>query len=764
MARKPTTKRPSPREEEAAPTPPYLLLAVVWVGIITLLFFTSPLPNSAAFETRLDYWFLFPEIASVAFSFGSDSSLASLIERIPYWFVAAVVVVSAVALGDGLLRRLHLLGELPPSLRVAFAGGLGLSVLSLCTLLLGVVGLLSGWIFWPMVLTPIAYRFWRRRSEADSFPATFRETKMDGFAKLMIGVAFPFVVAIVLGASLPSVDFDVREYHLQGPKEFFLNGRVGFLEHNVYTSFPFLTEMLSLTGMVLVGDWWGGAIVGKLILASFGLFAAFAIYGLGRMIDSRAAWFGVVFWLTSPWCYRASTIAYTEGALAYYVIAGFAAAYLAWQQRSVGWWIVTGFLAGSAMSCKYPGLVQAVAPALVAFAAYVVWRTKMEAGPIWSNLGRSLVGFLVAAAFAFGPWALKNLIETGNPVYPLGYSVFGGVDLNDAWAAKWKGGHSPPFNVLTSPIRAVPDFVRAAADVFIKNDWQTPAVAWFAPLALLVMLRRGRGLIAGGAAFTLWLYVMWWALTHRIDRFWVPMLPVTCLLAGIGARSIQLISDDSGDSNERDGLWWSRVVVLLLAVSVIYHWTFIAVGQAGYQHWLSPYEVAKREAASSALGIQLLNEALSEEDRPLLVGEAQVFELKMRPIYNTVFDESIFQRLTSADLSEPDADQRTANVNEFCERLRGAGVTHLFVNWSEVLRYRETYGYTDYVTPKRIADLVDAGVLNPLPLDERKTHVLWEDLNESTRNEIERWGPELHVRLNGVDGFRRFELYEISCK
>jgi hypothetical protein len=55
----------------------------------------------------------------------------------------------------------------------------------------------------------------------------------------------PFLLLMLFGAMTPSIDFDVKEYHLQGPKEFFQAGRIGFLEHNVYTSFPFLTEMLS---------------------------------------------------------------------------------------------------------------------------------------------------------------------------------------------------------------------------------------------------------------------------------------------------------------------------------------------------------------------------------------------------------------------------------------------------------------------------------------------------------------------------------------
>ncbi len=62
----------------------------------------------------------------------------------------------------------------------------------------------------------------------------------------------------LVGGVSPTTDFDVKEYHLGGPKEYFLKGQIEFLPHNVYTSFPFLTEMLSLAAMVLMNDWLAG--------------------------------------------------------------------------------------------------------------------------------------------------------------------------------------------------------------------------------------------------------------------------------------------------------------------------------------------------------------------------------------------------------------------------------------------------------------------------------------------------------------------------
>ena len=68
---------------------------------------------------------------------------------------------------------------------------------------------------------------------------------------------------MILAAMLPTIDFDVLEYHLEGPREYFQSGRIGYLPHNVYTNMPFNVEMLHLLAMEVMGDWWWGGSPGR---------------------------------------------------------------------------------------------------------------------------------------------------------------------------------------------------------------------------------------------------------------------------------------------------------------------------------------------------------------------------------------------------------------------------------------------------------------------------------------------------------------------
>ena len=96
----------------------------------------------------------------------------------------------------------------------------------------------------------------------------------------------------------------------------------------------------------------------------------------------------------------------------------------------------------------------------------------------------------------------------------------------------------------------------------------------------------------------------------------------------------------------------------------------------------------------------------------LCVGEAQVFDAEFPLVYNTVFDRSILQEWT-ADLRPGVAsgDLPLRGADEIRTKLRDEGITHVLVNWQEIVRYRMSYGYTDYVGPKRFNELEKRGVL-----------------------------------------------------
>ena len=741
-------------------------IAVVWlIGFLAFFYCQTP-PNNPTYR-RFEFW---PEVPfrlldmvdPPADAAAPPSGWSFFPQRFDLMLTAAIILAGAWGIGHLSLRPLRLPLKSRCAERTVFAFALGLATLSLLTLCCGLASWLRAEFFATVILGSVLAESWLRlqnwRStqpigiEDDSPPTTPKPlvSRMVALVMSLIPIA-PFLLAMLLGAMLPSSDFDVREYHLQGPKEYYQAGQITFLPHNVYTSFPFFTEMLSLLSMTLRGDWIRGALVGKTVLMCFGPLTGLAVYAAGRRwFSPKAGWLAALVYLTMPWTFRISTIAYAEGGLTFFLFVSLLAFAIAVEKQrdepSVAsrLFFLCGLLSGCAMACKYTGVVSVVVPLFAATCA-APFVLRLPAEQRRRIAVRVAAIFLMGTTVTIGPWLVKNLVETRNPVYPLMYTLFGGHDWDEALNAKWRAGHSPP-NYTDLPQRIL--------EVTAGNDWLTPLLFGLAPLSL--MLFRRRQIDRYLWLYLLWLFATWWVLTHRIDRFWVPMTPVVAVLAGMGAVSIR-------------GKSWQIVSGCGIAAAVLFNLAFVISGAAGNNAFLADL----KHAQQAPPGIAYLNNELPPNSHVLMVGEAQVFDAEFPLLYNTVFDHSIFEHWSATDIRR---------------RFRAEKITHVFVNWQEIHRYRTTYGYTKFVTPERFSALVERGILESpttlavelsppdspqqenfqprqiaLPSGEQLLiYSARPDFSEKERRELAKWGTKLLPEFNGRRLFVVGQVYAVA--
>jgi hypothetical protein len=732
-----------------------LWLSLAWLVGFSLFYYSFTLPNNH--YGRFEILFLLPQVFP-AEDFGS---LANLGQRASLIGVAIVIWAGTWGLGHLAMRAIspplvavgltHNRKERGgPSAEVAsshralehafFAMALGMSAVGLLTLLLGLAGLLNRGVFIGLFLaaigTEVALRFQAGKSMPPEPRANHGGSQVAGarqnyplFFWLTVGVVVPFLIVMWLGSMTPEADFDVGTYHFEGPKEYFQNGRITFLSHNFYTNFPFLTEMFALLGMVLRGDWYWGALAGKSALFGCAPLTALGLFAAGRRWFSvPAGLLAVVVYLTTPWIDRVSIIALAEGGMTYFLFATMFAAMMAVERLHAGqsasrWIFITGLLAGSGMGCKYTGLMQVVIPAAIGLAvAAWIYRPSIrpaskdqspkseEAEPQTSSKGswtldlglwtKTVAIFAAGLAITVGPWLLKNVVFTGNPVYPLAYNIFGGRDWNPELNANFIRAHSPKDH---RPLDLVTKFV----DVMADNDWSSPLAFALAPLALLVP--RGRRFSISLWLLVIYLIVTYWAFTHRIDRFWMPMVPVLSLLAGIGAAR----------SGHRS---WVAVCGGLMGLAILYNFELVA-GEfpdgariCGYNAFLTDLSAARRTAQGAGDPyVAYLNRVLPPGSKVLSVGDSQVFDLEFPVVYNTVFNPSIFEKWFAgpAPPASKPRDWPLKPSREILEKLHAEGITHIYVDWAWIRRYREpgNYGFTDFVHPALFDRLMADGVL-----------------------------------------------------
>lgn len=626
--------------------------------------------------------------------FGADDELPlGLFDRVPLILVAMCIVAIAWATGSLVVRGSKLDERLTRLECELFSTGVGLSLWSLWTLLIGLLGLLSQtWLLWlpAVVSTGLAGFQLKGRSDASTAvaePNADVTVRDDGLSIHWLWLGLPFALVFVLAGVLPPHDFDVLEYHLQAPKEWYQAGQITFLPHNIYANMPLGAEMFALLPMTIVpGDegWWQGALIGKTVMAVVGVLTALVLYTAGkRCAGSTAGVVAALAYLSTPWTYVISTSGLIEGVLSFYFLLAVYAVWL-WRRepettesnsRLSSKWrllLLAGFLAGSAAAVKYPALLFVVFPLALA----VTWgyrRLDWKAGPV----------FILGALAGCGLWYAKNAVLTGNPVYPLAYGVFGGETRTSESHAQWQKAHAIPADSSGARF-SIGQFMTSATRVVVSSEWLSPLLI---PLALLSALAVSQRKTAFWLAVLLAYFLLaWWLFTHRLDRFWVPALVLVAWLAGLGATWSRL-------APWRTFLAISLVACLLANFLLITSWLPVPGAQESLP--LNRYFVGL-DALRNVLQTpahRYLNEHVPAGYNVLLVGDAQPFDLRSHTLYNTCFDDVVFDQL----FQDKTREGRQA-------ALREQKIAYIYFDWSEIGRYRSpgNYGFSEYVTPELV--------------------------------------------------------------
>lgn len=302
--------------------------------------------------------------------------------------------------------------------------------------------------------------------------------------------------------------------------------------------------------------------------------------------------------------------------------------------------------------------------------------------------------FLLAVSCGCGLWLAKNWWFTGNPVYPL---LCGGATRTVEKQEQWNRAHRVPRDATGQRYS-----LRQAKDALATIGWRSSGLSpLLVPLAVLAFISRKQRtwawILGGGIVY---LVAVWWLFSHRLERFLVPALPLASLLAGLGAAW----------STARA---WRAVLVGMLVAGLLANLLTSLSSRDQDHRYLVALEQLRRDEPAEPDGPSRidrvhrhLNDTVPPGSAALLVGDAQPFDLEVPVLYNTCFDDCIFELL-----------MKGRNRAERIAALRDRKISHVYVNWSEIRRYRSpgNYGFTEYVTRDCIRELVEQqGILRRL--------------------------------------------------
>jgi hypothetical protein len=543
----------------------------------------------------------------VVYRLGTDGVLVML------WVLAAV------GSGEATLKALKLTRsvDLPFSTALRFAtnAAVGIALMSLVTLGLGLAGVLNRWtavaqivvglacLSWRLIASPLKRVQWR---EAVSFSSWLPVLLMPFLGMALVSALVP--PGVLWGADDPA-GYDVVEYHLQVPREWMQAGRIAPLEHNAFSYVPQTVEMQYLLGMELRGGPWAGMYVAQLMHLAMVVLTLAAVYGAAEMSAGTAgASLAMLAAGVAPWLTMLAGVAYNEGGLLLFGTLSIAWALRYLQSAKMRDAIVAGAMAGSACGAKLTGMPLV----LIGIPAALLLVSALRERASLASRIRACIVFVAVGTLCFSPWLIRNIVWTGNPLFPEAINVLGHGHFTPVQVERWQAAHSPRPDQKGIAPRLV------AACVQIGIDWRYAYV--LIPLALIaIALGRQKTETHLLAVLLALMAIFWIGLTHLQSRFFVLAIPVMALLIGQSPRRI-----------------WKPTIAGVLII-------------AGAVAWTSLHERLKEfTKVAGLIGLedlrQLLPEGLAKEiandDRPVvLVGDAKAFWYPVKQVrYRTVFD------------------------------------------------------------------------------------------------------------------------------
>ncbi|MCS6901151.1 MAG: glycosyltransferase family 39 protein [Myxococcales bacterium] len=405
------------------------------------------------------------------------------------------------------LRRWALAREVVLEAELAWSGGLLVMLASVQFLgmVLGFLGLLRASLILPILVLGIVAAL---VAGGGNLRSSFK-----GVTALLPTLLL--LLPLLLLATFPPWDRDEMVYHLALPRSFALAGKYTRPDDNIFASLPLgwesIQAVLHAVGPVpgeppfnprLLGAWtaWGGALATEALAREAGA--------------QRLPWLAGVLLLLTPTFVEFGSSAYVEP----YLLLCTALALLAMLRAakgSEGWLLLAAALAGLTTSIKYTGL------AVAAILAIEVATTS----PPEERL-RRLLRFVALCALVGSPFYVRNLLQRGNPFFPIAYGLFGGEGWDEVRAtAYWEtlrgyGAGEDLLDAWTAPLRLF--FARNHLTGFEGSIGPIPlllalgAVLWPAPEGR----HTSRVLLTFPAIFALF-----WAATVVQARFFLVALP-----------------------------------------------------------------------------------------------------------------------------------------------------------------------------------------------------------------------------------------------
>ena len=564
------------------------------------------------------------------------------------------VHLTSLGLGWVAVRRFNL--ALTDLERLILAYMLGFGGISFVMALTGFMGLFTpAAVFVSLAVSGVVASFAWRESLPGLWTVASRlraAQPLDLFERLLSILIVLTIPLLLVHALTPVWDYDALLYHLEVPRRFIAHGGIYFDQDVMRSAYPYLGEMLFAVGMMFRLE-----SLSKFVHLTYAVLFVLGVHAFGlRFFTRKTALTAVGILVSVPSFVLWSTWASIDFAWAGYEL---------WCIYAVSMWLVdgdrdsktylmlAGIMAGFAASAKYISL-----PILVLVAVLIAWSSSFKLKKNLVGVMRDLLAYGMPAGLVMGGWYVKNLLLTGNPVYPL---VFGGPG--------WDSLEDLVFGTYMQTFgngRGLLDFMSLPYAVYAHQErFSTMTQEIVHPLLWLAFLLPfiDRARKYSFVFIYALLYFVWWFFGSQVIRF---LLPVSAFLALFAGAVLEKIPKAPGNV-----LRYAMIPGLLIFNLVYQTLTLRNSGTFEYIAGQKPATEILRLFVDDYSVKEYIQRELDPGDRALFLWDGRGYYCDERCIADT--EQSIAVGLA---LGSPVSD-------ELSRELRGRGITHLMLSSSD---------------------------------------------------------------------------------
>ncbi len=348
-------------------------------------------------------------------------------------------------LGRRLLRWMGV-GQSQTALRFCLEMALGIIAANTFWLGLGFNGLWWDPLLWGIGLVWLGWALWdfsRNFLKIQKFP----RVPIPGKFFILLGFLGALGLALdILQGITPDVYYDALVYHLSTLQFWKFHHGVADFYTNLYSYYPFGGELYFLNGF-----FFAGSEAAKLLNAFCAGFCGLA--AAGWVMEEAGIEQGLLTWtmvLALPLVSATVWTTQNDVVLAFFLTLFFYTL-LRWAQgpQAGPWALAAGLLGGAALTIKYTAVVAVVMGVLAMICISpppLRGEGRGEGGSPIKGIPKKALVIFGLIVFSIAPWLLKNVVFTGNPVYPYLSSVIGGRALPVENMKALMNDHEAVFN------------------------------------------------------------------------------------------------------------------------------------------------------------------------------------------------------------------------------------------------------------------------------------------------------------------------------